>query len=400
MPSKMTIKERKASCKKKGLVYDRSLGVYGRCRASKSPKKKSGSKKSSRSKMTIKERKSSCKAKGLVYDRSLGVYGRCRASRSKSSKKKTYKTQGEFLNKPAPGLNDFERRKNCKKVGLVYDRKNNKICRSRIRSKTKKSGPKPKMNEPSQPKPKPDKKSTSEQKTESNSKKLYITVTFTATESFKWRRDNSTLNYIDVDGLRTSDSTKHSIQEYLNDRDVIPLNSITDKFVIENTYDYTEKTNVALKNIRKFYNEFMKKENLGKYSITLLDSEEKPIKVINPIFKKYNWKNFKYSFFPFLYDVNPSSSSNETYESANAFSLENKELVMKKIKRSLDKYTYVYFTGKEIVIALSPYLSVELPKDRKIIEKYLMEQHIDVKIGNKDYVLFLKKKIPSGKWED
>ena len=72
---KLTIKQRRANCNKKGLIYDPKLG---KCRSRKLPKKKSRVKKSrvkksrvkkSRVKRkTVKQLRAECKAKGLVYD--------------------------------------------------------------------------------------------------------------------------------------------------------------------------------------------------------------------------------------------------------------------------------------------------------------------------------------------
>jgi len=90
---KLTLKQRRANCKKKGLVYDPKLG---KCRSRKLPKKKSRVKKSrvkksrvkksrvkksrvkkSRVKRkTVKQLRAECKAKGLVYDPKTKKCGR------------------------------------------------------------------------------------------------------------------------------------------------------------------------------------------------------------------------------------------------------------------------------------------------------------------------------------
>ena len=79
-----TIKEKRASCKRNGKVYDIKTK---RCRESKVKKKTPVRSKSVPKKMTVKQKRASCKRSGKVYDVKTK---RCRESKvKKKSKKKT-----------------------------------------------------------------------------------------------------------------------------------------------------------------------------------------------------------------------------------------------------------------------------------------------------------------------
>ena len=138
--SKKTVKQLRADCKAKGLVYDAKTK---RCRASKRKSRRKSAKKSRRksakksrrrkSKKTVKQLRADCKAKGLVYDAKTK---RCRASKRKSRRKSAKKSRRRKSKKTVKQL-----RADCKAKGLVYDAKT-KRCRASKRKSRRKSAKK------------------------------------------------------------------------------------------------------------------------------------------------------------------------------------------------------------------------------------------------------------------